>query len=1088
MRGPAGRRPRLWTWAYLASIAALAATPPEARHGAPRGHPAARPGPAAPAAPAAAPALPAPSLLVPGRAVERALAPGESHRYDLRLAAGETLHAIVEQRGAAVSMQLERARAPGAGGAPLLAAPAVGGPSLDRGDVELHAVAGGAGEYRLTLTGGRESAGSYRLRLDPPRAASPRDRARATAQQTLAVADRCRGEGRPAAAAAAYRQAAEQWRRSGEPQLALVARYRLGAAREDLHQFRQALAEYRAVLGRWRRRAEGDAVLDAMGRCYRELGMMDEAAAAFRQAAAQSARLGDGRERAAALNRLATILARQGDFQTALALFDEALRGFGALHDEAAAARVLSNVGEAHIALGAWPDAIAACREALAIHTRLRPLDADRGKLMAMRDLAAAYLGLRQWPQARAQLERTLKLARQAHDELLELTSLNGLAYVHLMSGEVEPAIGAAHASLRLARARGSQRGEANALGNLGAALGRRGDTRQALACLARARRIYARRHETGDEAVILFGRAEVLERAGRLDEASATIAASLQLVERLRTRATGSGLRASFFATRQDAWELAVRVLMELDRLRPGQGYDARAFAASERTRARTFLEELAAARLDLAAGADPAPRAREAAVRQRLAAVQGQRDLAAIGAAPESAARLAPLDAEIRRLRSRLEQVHAEMRSHDRRYRLLHEARPLTLPEIQRQVLDPGTLLLAYSLGGEESYLWSIGPDSCRAHRLPARAAIDRAATAAYEALAAPPGAVDPVEQVRRIAELAALVLAPVRDELAGKRLLIVADGALQYIPFAALPEPPAGSGTGSASRPLLAAHEIVNLPSASVAALLHRQTAHRPAPGGQLAVLADPVFRRDDPRVASSAGAAAAPLAASTLSPAGAAPAAGENDAERSARDVGLGRLPRVKFTRDEADAILRLVPPTLALRATDFAASRDLALSPELGRYRILHFATHGFLDSRQPELSGLVFSLVDPQGRPREGFLHAYEVYGLRLSAELVVLSACRTALGAEVRGEGLMGLTRGFMYAGAPRVLVSLWNISDHATAELMARFYDCMLRQHLPPSAALRAAQLATREHWPSPYHWAAFELQGDWRASGWR
>jgi CHAT domain-containing protein/tetratricopeptide (TPR) repeat protein len=913
-------------------------------------------------------------------------------------------------------------------------------------------------------------------------AASPRDRERAAAQQTLAIADRCRGEGRPAAAAAAYQQAAELWRRSGEPQLGLVARYRLGAAREDLHQFREALAEYRAVLGPWRQRAEGDAVLNAMGRCYRELGMMDEAAAAFRQAAAHSERLGDGRERAAALDHLATILARQGDFQTALALFDEALRGFGALHDEAAAARVLCNIAEVHIALGAWPDAIAACREALAIHTRLHRPGSDRGLLMAMRDLAAAYLGLRQWLPARVQFDQTLVLARQAHDELLELTSLNGLAYVHLMSGELEPAIAAARASLRLARARGNQRGEANALGNLGAALGRRGDIQQALACLARARRIYARRQEPGDEAVILFGRAEVLERAGRLDEAHAAIATSLAQVERLRARAAGSTRRASFFATRQDACELDVRVLMKLDRLRPGKGYAARAFAVSETMHGRTLLEELAAAKLDLAAGADPALRARDAAVRQRLVAVQRRRDLAAIGAAPESAARLAPLDAEIRRLRSQLEQVQAEMRARDGRYRLLHEARPLTLPEIQQQVLDRGTLLLAYFLGADESYLWAIGPGSCRAHRLPGRAAIDGAATAAYEALAAPPGAADPVEQQRRTAALAALVLAPVGDELSGKRLLIVADGALQYIPFAALPEPPAGSGTGSVSQPLLAAHEIVYLPSASVAGLLHRQTAHRPAPDRQLAVLADPVFRRDDPRVARSAGVASSPSAAA------AAPAAGENDAERAARDVGLDRLPRVKFTRDEADAIARLVPAGLALRATDFAASRDLALSPELGRYRILHLATHGFLDSRQPELSGLVFSLVDPRGRPRQGFVHAYEVYGLHLAAELVVLSACRTALGAEVRGEGLMGLTRGFMYAGAPRVMVSLWNISDHATAELMARFYDCLLRQHLPPSAALRAAQLATREHWPSPYHWAAFELQGDWRASGGR
>jgi CHAT domain-containing protein len=156
-----------------------------------------------------------------------------------------------------------------------------------------------------------------------------------------------------------------------------------------------------------------------------------------------------------------------------------------------------------------------------------------------------------------------------------------------------------------------------------------------------------------------------------------------------------------------------------------------------------------------------------------------------------------------------------------------------------------------------------------------------------------------------------------------------------------------------------------------------------------------------------------------------------------------------------------------------------------MSADLGRYRIVHLATHGVLNAEQPELSGLVLSLVDEQGRPQDGFLGLHEVYDLNLPAELVVLSACQTGLGKEIRGEGLVGLTRGFMYAGAERVLASLWNVNDSATARLMKLFYEGIFSKGLSPAAALRAAQLelSKRSQWRSPYYWAAFVLQGEWQ-----
>jgi CHAT domain-containing protein len=199
----------------------------------------------------------------------------------------------------------------------------------------------------------------------------------------------------------------------------------------------------------------------------------------------------------------------------------------------------------------------------------------------------------------------------------------------------------------------------------------------------------------------------------------------------------------------------------------------------------------------------------------------------------------------------------------------------------------------------------------------------------------------------------------------------------------------------------------------------------------------------------------------------------------------RDAGLLQLDRLPASRSEAQAIYALVGPGLGLQALDFEASRATATSPELERYRIVHFASHTLLNSHHPELSGIVLSLVDPKGQPQDGFLQVHEIFNLKLNADLVVLSACQTALGKEVHGEGLIGLTRAFMYAGAPRVVSSLWRVPDQATAELMRQFYKNMLADHMRPATALRKAQLsiARRPQWALPYYWAGFVLQGEWK-----
>jgi len=331
----------------------------------------------------------------------------------------------------------------------------------------------------------------------------------------------------------------------------------------------------------------------------------------------------------------------------------------------------------------------------------------------------------------------------------------------------------------------------------------------------------------------------------------------------------------------------------------------------------------------------------------------------------------------------------------------------------------------------------------------------------------------------------ELSRLVLEPVAGLLQDRRLVIVSDGALQFVPFAALPVPAgqtdccrAGALRGG-DEPLVEQHEVVLLPSASVLAELRRQALQRQPPPKAVAVLADPVFDSRDERIRRTGRSDAAyelplpepdrPLFAALRRP---SPGAA----------TYLDRLP---WTRVEAAQIMKATPAGDGLQALDFEASRATALSRQLAQYRVVHFATHALSDSAHPERSGLVLSLFDRRGRPQNGFLGLEQIYGLHLPAELVVLSGCETGLGQEVDGEGLIGLVRGFMYAGATRVMASLWSVDDEVTAQLMGHFYQGLEQNRLSPAAALRAAQRLVRQDskWSSPYFWAAFQLEGDWR-----
>ncbi len=630
-----------------------------------------------------------------------------------------------------------------------------------------------------------------------------------------------------------------------------------------------------------------------------------------------------------------------------------------------------------------------------------------RGQAITLNNIANCHQNLGDRPKALDYYLQALNLMPNVRNPFYTATTLNNIGVNYRELGQYDKAIDYFNQSLVMRQTIADQNGEAV--------------TQSDLARLERSR--------------------------GNFVDARKRIEAALAAIETLRSKVASQHLRTSLFASAQRYRDFYVNLLMRMHQQRPEEHFDVAAFEASEMGRARSLLELLAEANVAIREDVDASLLDREQKLLEAISDVADRQDrLFKVRHTPEQATAVAR---ELATLTAQYEQVQDQIRQHSPRYAALTQPVPLGLDEIQKRVLDDDTLLLEFSLGEEKSYAWAVTPTSIKSYELPARATIEPLVRSVRDMLLKR----DPAF-AEAATSLSRTLLGPIAAELKGKRLLIVGDGVVQYVPFAALPSP-----SQNDSGPLILKHEIVTAPSAAVVAVLRQEMTNRRASDKTLAVFADPVFSTNDPRV-------------------GARP---ENASLRS----GLSDLRRLRFSRQEADEISRFVANDSKLAAVDFVANRTLATSGEIGRYRIVHFATHGLINNEHPELSGIVLSLVDEKGQPQNGFLRLLDLYNLKLSAELVVLSACQTALGREIKGEGLVGLTRGFMYAGAPRVVASLWQVEDRASAEIMKRFYEGMFGKKLSPAAALRAAQISMHndKRWHAPYYWAAFTLQGEWR-----
>jgi CHAT domain-containing protein/Tfp pilus assembly protein PilF len=627
----------------------------------------------------------------------------------------------------------------------------------------------------------------------------------------------------------------------------------------------------------------------------------------------------------------------------------------------------------------------------------------------------------------------------------------------------------------------------------------RLGDVTRKTGDLARAEQYYRRAVAIQEKlapgsqlhAESLAAVASVLREQGQLQAAAQFYAQAVTALESQIARLGGSEeARSGFRANHAYIYREYVGLLL-------AQKQAERALEVLEHSWAQTFLEMLAASHVDIGRGVDPKLLEQERSLRADIRAKSNRR--IQLLSAQHSEDQVAAVQKEMEALFAQYQDVAEQIRVSSPGYAALMQPKALTAAGLQ-QFLDADTLLLEYTLGDERSHVLAVTQNTVTGYELAKRVEIEDLAREVYQLLSARrrvDGETELHKEARlakaeakypsAVAQLSRLVLGPIAAQIAGKqRILVVADGALLYIPFAALPDPE--SVVDPKQRPLIVDHEIVYLPSASVVAVLRQQAMGRKEPRMTIAVLADPVFDKEDARVESLKDATRSGKEDSTSSSTSVDEETMSRslaELTRSATAVGLPRLPRLLFSRREAQAIAALAPREQVMEALDFDASRETATSDQLAQYQIIHFATHGLVDSEHPELSGLVLSLVDQQGHRRDGFLQLNDIYNLNLPADLVVLSACQTALGKEIRGEGLVGLTRGFMYAGATRVVASLWSVNDAATAEFMKRFYQGILHDGLSPARALQRAQIEMwqQKAWANPYYWAAFQIQGDWR-----
>jgi CHAT domain-containing protein len=759
-----------------------------------------------------------------------------------------------------------------------------------------------------------------------------------------------------------------------------------------------------------------------------------------------------------ALNTAAGVLGESGRYEEAIAYLYQCLEVAREISDTNMQYMSLLNIGEAYVRSGDPEKADLPLHESLRIAGGLN--DGSASPPASKKATEMALLNLGAMESARGRYRAALKDYERVHasrpqSPLWVITALIGMADAHEHLGEPRRAIEWLHEALPLAQQASSGLQYVTLMIQLGVNQELVGDLDDALATENDALAVIHRNGGDADREWQVEARIAHVQRAlGHNGQAQEHYGRAIAGIERLRATAVNTEQgRAGVLARSSAAYAESADVLHDLDRT-------ADAFATAESGRARAFLDILAEARVGLADELSPEQHQREAALLTRISAAQKK-----LWSDGTSTGGQRTFDAALSAAEQDLEALHAEIRQQNPRYASLQYPQPVDLQKVQRGLLDDRTALIEYLVGDQRSLAWIITRDNIEAVVLPARSVIDGEVTAFRKALVKPVSALTVDESLNEVnragGALYRSVLRPLQPSIAfARRLIIVPDGVLDYVPFEALVTGSKRTGSGEIRLSYLAERvAVVYGPSAS--ALLAVQAMNTgPSTAKSLLAVADPLGTKSEPRARSRAA------------------SIGRDYTERG---FSLSRLP---YAREEVLAIARLFPRTERRVLLGTSAREETLKTENLQGYRFIHFATHGFLDERKPGRSGILLSR-EPDSM-EDGILQVGEITRLKMDAELVTLSACSTGVGKLINGEGVLGLTRAMFYAGARNVAVSLWNVNDSATAALMTSFYG-HLKRGLSEDEALRLAKLGVLHNqytvWRHPYYWAAFVLEGEGR-----
>ncbi len=723
---------------------------------------------------------------------------------------------------------------------------------------------------------------------------------------------------------------------------------------------------------------------------------------------------------------LALLERRLGHQERALAFQARALDAARKTGERSGIALATVNLANLYLLSGDLGRARPLVEESALLSQELNDLTQWRRALAALSSLEYQALN---YERAEIYRRQALALAGELKNQAAILSDRVLLAEILTKRGQLNAAL--AEVATVESRLHAAPNLEGQMLNVKGQALAASGQATAARTALVKARRTNQRADQRVVELSSLIALAELELQQDQATRAEVWIKEARRLIDEMRLTINDPGLRLQFSRAFSEVASLELETTIAIG----GDDVAERSFAVAERNRARTLV--------DLLARTDAAPPVPEPALQEQL--IDQRERLALTRVRLEVAVeprQIASITRAVQQLRQAVELTEAQVAESYPNFPALAAA-DVDIALLQAQ-LDPDTWLVEFSLGEERSLAWLVSSDSVELFELPPKRQLEMLARDIHSSMNPP----RPMESLQpSLDQLADLLLSPLG--VAGrppKRLLLVADAALHYVPFAALVWP----GT---ELPLIETTELVQLPSAQ-AVLLQRRTDSHSIADKTLLIMADPVFDGSDTRLARPQS------------------APGEN-------------LSRLVESGNEARSIAALVEPSEVDLLDAFHANRAGLLNTDLSRYRMLHLATHASSHSSFPELSGLTLSTMNPEGVPINGFVGLRDLFRLRQSPQLVVLSACDTALGNEVRGEGLVGLTRGFLYAGARQVVGTLWPIEDRANTQLMLEFYRQILNGSGSAASALQAAQRVIRRQ-PStshPFYWSGVALYGDWR-----